>query len=269
MSQWKNRADREMSRYGFSDTRRGLDEIERHYEESGRRLVVVMSHSNTVDAFLGMLALTGGPLPFTVVVSLKHAWSNTLSNVITNGFLIGCNRGSKGNTDKIVEALRRKREFICLIALAPTHNDHDRVRTGYFHVARQTQSRIIVVGFDYWLRQCVVAPRHWTPSSSSSLINESHEEIIRATSLIYPKNSKRQAGFDETHYFNQYPERRRQRRLDDQVVVEQPTIASLSRQIIVREATRFQDPTRGSWAIWITTLIIIVIICVVINRCIY
>jgi hypothetical protein len=100
-----------------------------------------------------------------------------------------------------------------LIALAPTNFHRNRVRTGFYHIARQTRSRIVVLGFDFLAMRGYVSERHWDPPTDASYelgfqTTKYEAEMLDELNHIYPLNPEQQTRFSTQRYFELYPERK-------------------------------------------------------------
>lgn len=217
-----------------------------HFRDSGGRLVMIMSHTHIEDAVLGNGLFSQMSIPI-MTFRKPNGVARTMRRLFPNWWQRHCDSNGNieklpgiSNTNRIVQALHRRRGasptngggWCLLISMSGGEEDNEtppsttdttidnseaaithkhRIRHGYFHVAQQTGSRIIVVGFDYLTRRCHVSKRSWTPTEGDDVTSFSrrHEsEILAELGDIYPATPRRQIGFNAKTYFQRWPTRR-------------------------------------------------------------
>jgi hypothetical protein len=189
-----------LQRAGFEVTKPTLQHLDRHFRDSGGRLVMVMSHTGWQDFWLGLLLFNCGSIPITMYMNPRSRWWRWM------GTKLGMVVGQKGmsNTTATIRALEHKKEFGLLMSLSKTTLGTKRVHSGYFHLAKALKARIIVLGFDYFRACGCISEDYWTVEP-----NETYEEfqaagkeqaILAHIAHIHPLKPRRQVAFDRERY---------------------------------------------------------------------
>jgi len=199
-------AKERMARVGITIRPQDAALLNRHYLESEKKLIIIMSHTSYTDLLLGALLFTKTSLPVTALVGC-HDRFNFLWKRIG---LLTVNRGDSGSSvTSIVSELKKRQKFALLMGLAKTEPNPSRIRSGYFYIAKETGSRIIVVGFDYWKKTSYISELYWTIpenldySTFQSLAIRGEKSIVEELQKIYPHKPNYQIGFQESLYFEQ------------------------------------------------------------------
>jgi hypothetical protein len=182
-----------------------------HYDESGRRLVIIMSHSSAADALLGLTQFKDIGIPLTAFVSFTN--NSIINSVCDRIGLISRNRNSSDATDdsprsstsKVCRKLIDMNEFGLLISLGPCTNHRNRVRSGYFFIAKETRAQIVVLGYDFYnTMRGYVSERRWSVPADADYesFRQAHEyQIVDELNRIYPMYPNAQTRFSPERYF--------------------------------------------------------------------
>jgi hypothetical protein len=187
-----------LAQAGFCIVPKVVATLNRHYEDSGHKLVLVMSHTCTHDFLLGLLVFGSGAIPITMFTHFKSPF---LIGLAKKFGMITYQKGVS-NTKRAIEVLKQKGRFALLIGLAKTRLNR-RIHSGYFYIAQALQARIVVLGFDYYNHSGYVSESHWLPEP-----NQTYEEfaqihqpgIVDEIQEIYPLYPELQVAFDPAKY---------------------------------------------------------------------
>jgi hypothetical protein len=178
--------------------------VDQHLQESDGRVVAILSHTAYAEGHVGLcFFMQHREWPVRAFMA-RNKWVMFERPLRRLGIMIR-NREEHNNTDSIIRQLKNESEFMFLLALA---DDRGRQRSGYFHIARQTGARIIVIGFDFWRRCGYVSQKSWSPAEDADFETwqpRYEPEILAELGKIYPLNPEKQIGFDRDLYFRHYP----------------------------------------------------------------
>ena len=193
------------SSFGFSFSDECVSALERHFIESGGRLVILASHTSAQEAVLSACIARHLDIAPTLLVNLyNRKWPLLPASII-------CLESDAGisTTQKTIDALRARDRFSLVMSLLRrTRDTHEGtpIKSGYYYIARATGAHIIVAGFDYALRRYYVSEARWNPSAHADSYadfqrNASGEPLIlREFQSIWPLRPRQQFGFSSRDY---------------------------------------------------------------------
>jgi 1-acyl-sn-glycerol-3-phosphate acyltransferase len=184
---------------GFSCIAETVDQLQTHFRNADGRLIILMSHSSHWDAMFGYLLFRKTDIPVTVFLAM---WPMLAPLWRRMGYIPKIQNAKKaGNVSQIVNDLNRRRSFALLIA--PERPDGFGIRSGYYHIAKQTRSKLCVVGFDYYQMKGVCSSKMWDVCETDNYQQfvERHEsEMMSVLRSIHPMHADKVPGFDQRAY---------------------------------------------------------------------
>ena len=142
-------------------------EMQGHFPTLPKYIVAVVPHTSWVDFFLGLLvrSISGE--------SINFVGKKELFTPLTGWFFRSLGgapidrSGNKGSVESLAEVFDAHQKF--RIALAPegTRKKVEKLRTGYYHIAKRLQIPIVPVAFDYANKKVVVHTNFYTTDNET------------------------------------------------------------------------------------------------------
>ena len=141
--------------------------IQGSFPKLSKYIVAVVPHTSWIDFFVGLMvrSISGEQINF---IGKKELFTPFLGWFFR--FLGGTpidRYGPGGSVESIVKIFRENKKF--RIALAPegTRQKVQKLKTGYYHIAKQLKIPIVPVSFDYRSKKIIIHPNFYTTNDES------------------------------------------------------------------------------------------------------
>ena len=124
-----------------------------------KALIIVAPHTSAWDFPLGLAARSLLNLKHTHYLGKEELFNGPFGFLFraTGGYPV--NRFNKEKmVDQVVELFQTHEQFILALSPEGTRKKVDRLRTGFYHIAKKAGVPIIMVGFDFSKKEIIIAP---------------------------------------------------------------------------------------------------------------
>ena len=164
--------------------------LDPHHEHPDR-IIGVMVHSSTFDfVVMQLFALANAGSPWQCLAVGKKEINNFVVRAITGAFGtqgVYIDRSKRGATEQIVQALKTSAPPRYLLGIFPEGTRGliapDKWRSGFFHIAKGANAKIVIVGLDYGARR-VALGKTFDPiafKDEHEALQAIKEELVRYT----------------------------------------------------------------------------------------
>lgn len=130
-----------------------------HFPSGIKKCVIIAGpHTHWMDFFVGLAYRSILRIPTARFLGKKELFDGPFGFFFRWAGGIPVDRFSKHNmVDQVVDVLSKEKEI--MIALSPEGTRHkvDRLRTGFYHIAKKAGIPIVMIGFDFLHRRIIVA----------------------------------------------------------------------------------------------------------------
>lgn len=160
--------------------------------ELKKMIIIVAPHTSWIDLFIAFAARHYLNIPHAKLLAKKELFEGIFGKWFRKLGGIPVDRSGKlGLVDQVVNYFKENEEFIIGISPEGTRKRVDKLKTGFYHMAKSANVPIVLIGFDYKNRQIVVGETIYTSEDQEA----DFKKIINFYSEITGKNPK----LDLTH----------------------------------------------------------------------
>ena len=150
-----------------------------------KAIIIVGPHTSAWDVVTGMAARSVVPIPHAHFLGKKELFDGPFGWFFRMAGGVPVDRFSKNNmVEQVVEEFRKRENFVLALAPEGTRKKVDRLKTGFWHIAKQAGVPIVMAGMDFFKKELVLS-RPFMPGSSAE---EDMPAIIRFFAPIKGKN---------------------------------------------------------------------------------
>ena len=175
-----------------------------HYSSAKSRLLVLTSYNSIDDLHLGFLLFGQTEMPTYIVTDFPNPFAS--SCFANNVHIVPCDPQGNHHTARIIERFRNNQNFVLVVAVEHASKTHN----GYFYLAQGLQIPMIVAGFDYYRRNCIVSAKRWRapkPHEDIAAFRLQQEgDIFDQLRTICPQKPQQHAFFNVAHYKDNNPD---------------------------------------------------------------
>jgi len=122
-----------------------------------KMVVAVAPHTSSWDFIIGIMARSAMELKNTRFLGKKELFDGPFGFIFTSLGGVGVDRSSPhGLVNQVVEAFNRQERFILGIAPEGTRKKVDKLRSGFYQMARGAGVPILPVGFDFPTKSVII-----------------------------------------------------------------------------------------------------------------
>ena len=158
-------------------------------------IMIIMPHTANFDFFLGVMARSIMRIPNAKFLGKSQLFRFPYGFIFRafGGYPVDRSKG--GNlVDSVVDIFNQHEKFVVALAPEGTRSKVDRLKTGFYHIARKADIPIVAVGFDFGTK--VVSVRE--PFYPSNNFEDDMKELIGYYSTI--KGKYPELGIDMSIY---------------------------------------------------------------------
>lgn len=124
-----------------------------------KAVIVVGPHTSSTDVIIGMAARALVPIPNAHYLGKKELFDGPFGWFFRMTGGVAVDRFSKNNmVEQVVEEFRKREKFVLALSPEGTRKKADRLRTGFWHIAKQAGVPIVMAGLDYAKKQVILSP---------------------------------------------------------------------------------------------------------------
>lgn len=125
--------------------------------EHKKMILIVAPHTSWTDLFVGFAARHYLKIPHAKLLAKKELFDGILGKWLVKLGGIPVDRSGKlGLVEQVVNYFNENEEFIIGISPEGTRKRVDKLKTGFYHIAKSANVPIVLIGFDYKNRQVIV-----------------------------------------------------------------------------------------------------------------
>jgi 1-acyl-sn-glycerol-3-phosphate acyltransferase len=150
-----------------------------------KAVIIVAPHTSAMDFPIGLAVRSILNLQHTHFLGKEELFKGTFGFFfrLMGGYPV--NRFSKLNmVDQVVEIFNQHTHFLLALSPEGTRKKVDRLRTGFYHIAQKANVPIIMVGFDFAIKEISIAEPFYTGNDESA----DFKKIIQFFAPIQGKN---------------------------------------------------------------------------------
>ena len=175
-----------------------------HYSCAKSRLLIVAAYSSLDDFYLAYLLFGQTDIPTYFVTNFENPFS--ASCFTGNVRVITCEQG-RNNTQHIIDTFRKNQNFVLVMAMFDATNASS--HTGFLHIAEALQLPIVVAGFDYFQRSCIVSEKRWAPPKGENSLTtfrmQQEQKMYDQLRCICPQTMSKHSFFNINDYKKNNP----------------------------------------------------------------
>lgn len=123
-----------------------------------KAVIVVGPHTSSSDVVIGMAARSLVPIPNAHYLGKKELFDGPFGWFFRMTGGVAVDRFSKSNmVEQVVEEFRKREKFVLALSPEGTRKRVDRLRTGFWHIAKQAGVPIVMAGLDYAGKQVILS----------------------------------------------------------------------------------------------------------------
>ena len=124
-----------------------------------RAIIVVGPHTSSTDVIIGMAARSIIPIPYAHYLGKKELFDGKFGWFFRTTGGVPVDRFSKNNmVEQVVNEFNSREHFVLALSPEGTRKKVDRLRTGFWHIAKQAAVPIVMVGLDYEKKELIISP---------------------------------------------------------------------------------------------------------------
>lgn len=123
-----------------------------------RAVIIVGPHTSAWDVVTGMAARSVIPIPHAHYLGKKELFDGPLGWFfrLTGGVPVD-RQGQKGMVDQVVDEFHRRTHFVLALSPEGTRKKVTRLKSGFWHIAKQANVPIVMAGMDFSSKELKLA----------------------------------------------------------------------------------------------------------------
>ncbi|MBC6491178.1 1-acyl-sn-glycerol-3-phosphate acyltransferase [Flavihumibacter stibioxidans] len=127
-------------------------------KELNRAIIIVGPHTSGWDVVTGMAARSVVPIPHAHYLGKKELFDGPFGWFFRMTGGVPVDRFSKNNmVEQVVEEFRKRKDFVLALSPEGTRQRVERLRTGFWHIAKQAGVPIIMAGMDFQKKELILS----------------------------------------------------------------------------------------------------------------
>jgi len=127
-------------------------------ENLTRAIIVVGPHTSSTDVVIGMAARSVVPIPFAHYLGKKELFDGMFGWFFRATGGVPVDRFSKNNmVDQVVAEFNKRSHFVLALSPEGTRKKVDRLRTGFWHIAKLAGVPIVMAGMDFAKKELILS----------------------------------------------------------------------------------------------------------------
>jgi 1-acyl-sn-glycerol-3-phosphate acyltransferase len=123
-----------------------------------RAIIVVGPHTSGTDVVVGMAARSIVPIPFAHYLGKKELFDGRFGWFFRATGGVPVDRFSKNNmVEQVVSEFNHRKNFVLALSPEGTRKKVDRLRTGFWHIAKQAGVPIVMAGLDFAKKELILS----------------------------------------------------------------------------------------------------------------
>jgi 1-acyl-sn-glycerol-3-phosphate acyltransferase len=123
-----------------------------------KAIILVGPHTSSWDVVMGMAARSVVPIPFAHYLGKKELFDGIFGWFFKSSGGVPVDRFSKNNmVEQVVEEFRKREHFMLALSPEGTRKKVDRLRTGFWHIAKQAGVPIVMAGLDFEKKELIIS----------------------------------------------------------------------------------------------------------------
>jgi 1-acyl-sn-glycerol-3-phosphate acyltransferase len=123
-----------------------------------RAIIVVGPHTSSTDVIIGMAARAIVPIPYAHYLGKKELFDGNFGWFFRATGGVPVDRFSKNNmVEQVVNEFNIREHFVLALSPEGTRKKVDRLRTGFWHIAKQAGVPIVMAGLDYGKKELILS----------------------------------------------------------------------------------------------------------------
>jgi 1-acyl-sn-glycerol-3-phosphate acyltransferase len=150
-----------------------------------RAIIVVGPHTSSTDVVVGMAARSIVPIPFAHYLGKKELFDGIFGWFFRASGGVPVDRFSKNNmVEQVVAEFKKRENFVLALSPEGTRKKVDRLRTGFWHIAKQAGVPIVMAGLDFAKKELILSP----PFFPGNIPDDDLPKLIRFFAPVQGKN---------------------------------------------------------------------------------
>jgi 1-acyl-sn-glycerol-3-phosphate acyltransferase len=160
--------------------------IRGHYPYDLKKLVIIVApHTSAWDFILGLAVRSKLRLGHVRFLGKKELFDGPFGFFFRWLGGIPVDRSSAHNlVEQVVEKFQAAEEFSLVLSPEGTRRKVERLKTGFYHIARQAQVPLLMIGFDFGKKEVVID----TPFETTENTEADFHRIIQFFGSLHGKN---------------------------------------------------------------------------------
>ncbi|HLV43172.1 MAG TPA: 1-acyl-sn-glycerol-3-phosphate acyltransferase [Brumimicrobium sp.] len=135
-------------------------------KELQQMILVIAPHTNWTDLFIGFAARHYLKIPHAKLLAKKELFDGVFGKwLIKLGGIPVDRSGKLGLVDQVVNYFNKNDKFIIGLSPEGTRKRVDKLKTGFYHMAKNANVPIVLIGFDYKNKRVIIGETIY-PSAS-------------------------------------------------------------------------------------------------------
>ncbi|WP_052323718.1 1-acyl-sn-glycerol-3-phosphate acyltransferase [Flavihumibacter sp. ZG627] len=124
-----------------------------------RAIIIVGPHTSGWDVVAGMATRAIVPIPHAHYLGKKELFEGPFGWFFRMTGGVPVDRFSKNNmVEQVVELFRERKDFVLALSPEGTRKKVERLRTGFWHIAKLADVPIIMAGMDFSKKELILSP---------------------------------------------------------------------------------------------------------------
>jgi 1-acyl-sn-glycerol-3-phosphate acyltransferase len=127
--------------------------------ELTRAIIIVGPHTSAWDVVTGMAARSVIPIPYAHYLGKKELFDGPFGWFFKATGGVPVDRFSKNNlVEQVVQEFAKRENFVLALSPEGTRKKVDRLKTGFWHIAKQAKVPIVMAGMDFSTKTLKLSP---------------------------------------------------------------------------------------------------------------